>query len=89
MYGNNSTPKTSMQLIAENSQQLRKQLKMSREELAERSGVSYSSIRKFESTGKISLESLLKLAQVLNRLEDFENLLRPSDLEDKRTLFDV
>lgn len=89
MYGNNSTPKTSMQLIAENSQQLRKQLKMSREELAERSGVSYSSIRKFESTGKISLESLLKLAQVLNRLEDFENLLRPSDLEDKRTLFDI
>lgn len=78
-----------MQLIAENSRQLRKQLKMSREELAERSGVSYSSIRKFESTGRISLESLLKLAQVLNRLEDFENLLRPSDLEDKRTLFDV
>ena len=89
MYGNRLTPKEALNSIAQNTQQLRKQQKMSREELAERSGVSYSSIRKFETTGKISLESLLKLAQVFDRLDDFTHLLLPNENEQKQTLFDI
>ena len=53
---------------------LRKKCKISQRELSSRSGVSYGSIRSFESTGDISLNSLLNLAVALNSLEDFEKL---------------
>ncbi len=42
--------------------------------LAKRSGVSLASLKRFESTGQISLESLLRLALVLGALEDFDKL---------------
>jgi HTH-type transcriptional regulator/antitoxin HipB len=45
--------------------------------LAERSGVSLASLRRFEESGKISLQSLLELAFALNRLDDFDALLQP------------
>jgi HTH-type transcriptional regulator/antitoxin HipB len=46
--------------------------------LAQRSGVSLASLRRFEDSGRISLESLLELAFALNRLDDFASLLQPS-----------
>lgn len=58
---------------------LRKQARLKQGELARRSGVSLGSIKRFELTGKISLESLLKLAQVLNRINDFELILKPTE----------
>lgn len=54
--------------------QRRKELKISQKELAKISGVTYSSIRRFEETGDISLASLLKIANGLDCLEDFEHL---------------
>jgi transcriptional regulator with XRE-family HTH domain len=45
--------------------------------LAERSGVSLASLRRFEESGRISLQSLLELAFALNRLDDFDTLLQP------------
>ncbi len=44
--------------------------------LAERSGVSLGSLRRFETTGRVSLESLLKIAMALDRLGDFEALFQ-------------
>ncbi len=44
--------------------------------LAERSGVSLASLRRFEESGRISLESLLALAFALYRLDDFSSLLK-------------
>lgn len=44
--------------------------------LAERSGVSLASLRRFETTGQISLQHLLQLAFALNRLDDFDALLQ-------------
>jgi transcriptional regulator with XRE-family HTH domain len=87
-FGIEKTPKEMMLLLGDRIRQLRKKQKMSREELAERSGVSTSTLRKFEKTGIISLESLLKLTNTLGRLEEFETLLVPDDLESKRYLFD-
>ena len=49
----------------------RKELKISQRELSKRSGVSYASIRRFESMGEISFTSLLKIASVLNALANF------------------
>ncbi len=52
----------------------RKEQGISQYKLSNCSGVSYASIRRFETTGQISLSSLLKLAKVLNCLADFEKL---------------
>ncbi len=52
----------------------RKELKYTQQELAKRSGVSYASIRRFETTGDISLASLIKIAHAMNCLEDFNNM---------------
>lgn len=60
--------------IAHKLKLIRKDSGFSQSELAERSGVSLGSLKRFESSGQISFESLLKLAQILNRLNDFENL---------------
>jgi transcriptional regulator with XRE-family HTH domain len=60
--------------IALRSREKRLNLNLSQKSLSERSGVSYGTLKKFEQTGKISLESLLKLALALNQLEGFEKI---------------
>lgn len=58
---------------------LRRQNKYSQIELADRSGVSLGSLKRFETTGQISLESFLKLLHVLERLEEFDTILEPGE----------
>ena len=63
----------------------RKSMKITQKKLAERTMVSYASIRRFETTGEISLSSLMRLALALGCLEDFEKLFANEfifDLED-------
>ncbi|WP_439544465.1 helix-turn-helix domain-containing protein [Hyphomicrobium sp.] len=43
-------------------------------QLAERSGVNLHTLRRFEKAGMISFEALLKLALVLDVLEDFDEV---------------
>ena len=62
--------------IVERVKKRRKELKLSQKDLATRSGVSYSSIRRFESIGEISFSSLLKIAKVLGVLKEFDMLFR-------------
>ena len=86
-YGDQKSPKEIMILLSKNIKALRKQEKMSQRELSERSGVAYASVRKFETTGIISLEPLLKICEALKRLTDFESILLPSDMKRKKDLF--
>ena len=60
--------------------QRRKEMKITQRELSKRTMVSYASIRRFETTGEISLKSLLKLADALDYLEDFEKLFKRKTL---------
>ena len=53
---------------------IRKRRGLSQQQLSERSGVSYGSLKRFESTGQISLLSLTKLAIALNCAEDIRKL---------------
>jgi len=46
--------------------------------LAELSGVTYSTIRHFERTGKIGLERLISLLRALKKLDEFEHFLTPT-----------
>ena len=62
---------------ADHHRTLRKQKGLSQAELARRSGISLGSLKRFEQTGQISFESLLRLANTLDRLTDFERLLKP------------
>jgi transcriptional regulator with XRE-family HTH domain len=48
--------------------------------LAARSGVSLASLRRFETTGQISFESLIRLAQALGRDADIDALFAPPPL---------
>ena len=66
-----------LQEIALRHRVLRKKAGFSQSELARRSGVSLGSLKRFERTGQISLESLMQLTDVLNRLNDFEAILQP------------
>ncbi len=76
-FATNKKPYNFLQEIALRHKALRKQAGFSQSELAQRSGVSLGSLKRFERTGQISFESLLQLADVLNRLNDFEALLQP------------
>jgi transcriptional regulator with XRE-family HTH domain len=75
----NKKPYDFLHDIALRHKALRKQAGFSQSELAKRSGVSLGSLKRFELTGQISLESLLQLADVLNRLNDFEAIFQPID----------
>lgn len=72
-------PSELLEEIAQRARERRKDMKLSQEEIADRSGVSLGSVKRFETTGKISLESLLKLALVLDSLGDFEGLFKRRD----------
>lgn len=87
-FGIERMPYGVCQLLGERVKNLRKDRKMSRAKLAEFSGVPAPTIRKFEQTGRISLESLLKIAKVFRRLTEFEGLLLPDENERRRKLFD-
>ena len=68
--------------IVERVKERRKELKISQKGLSQKSGVSYASIRRFESTGEISFNSLLKIASVLNALVDFNMLFSNEIISD-------
>ena len=68
------TPSEVMENLKTNFRKRRKALGYTQEELATRSDVSLGSLKRFERTGQISLESLLKLALVLECLEYFSSL---------------
>ena len=87
-YSITKTPATVMRELAVKAQQLRKKNGISQLELSKRSGVSFGSLKRFETSGQISLESLLKLAYFFNRLEDFTPLFQiDADFENVEKLF--
>lgn len=60
--------------IASRAREKRLSRNMTQQELAKRTGVSLGSIKRFETTGLISLSSLLEIALVLDSLPDFDAL---------------
>jgi transcriptional regulator with XRE-family HTH domain len=78
-FGQEKKPFDVLKDIAEKHKVLRKQARLTQGELAKRSGVSLGSLKRFELSGQISLESMLKLAQVINRIGDFELVFNEND----------
>jgi transcriptional regulator with XRE-family HTH domain len=65
--------------LAEHARARRLQMELTQEGLAERSGVALPTLRKFERTGALSLESFLKLHMVLGGLEDIVKATQVKD----------
>lgn len=62
------------QKLAKRLCQIRKRRKISQQKLADMSGVSYGSIKRFETTGQISLLSLTKIAMALDVADELREL---------------
>ena len=67
--------------IAKKAKGKRLKLNWSQQTLSEKSGVSYGTLKKFEQKGQIALESLLKIALVLDEMDKFESLFDKDDDE--------
>ncbi len=81
-------PPEVLRSTAKKIRMLRKLASLSQSNLAERSGVSLGSLKRFEASGKISLESFLKLLHILGRLDEFDGILQPGeDIRDIEKLF--
>ena len=59
----------------------RLELNLSQSTLAERSGVSLGTIKRFEKSGKISLQSLLKLTYVLGYFSEISALFMTDNID--------
>lgn len=68
------TPEEINKEIAGRVKNIRKRRKISQEELSKLSGVSYGSVKRFETSGNISLISLTKIAIALNIVDDLKNI---------------
>ena len=71
---NQKTPIEIAKSLADKTKEHRKKLKISQKVLAQKSGVSLGSIKRFETKYEISLQSFIKIAIALYLDSDIENL---------------
>ena len=69
-----SNPTMIIKKIAERVKQNRLEMNLTQRALASRAGVSFASLRRFESTGEISIKSLVMLAVAMDATEEFSTL---------------
>lgn len=87
MYTVGLTPKDSQIKIAEQIKALRKAAGFTQAELAKRAQCSLGSYKRFESTGLIAFDALLRIAFVLKRLEPMTSLFATVQEPDFEKLF--
>ena len=68
------TPEEIDLALARRLTSVRKRRNLSQQQLSEKSNVSYGSIKRFETSGQISLISLTKLAVALDCVDEIKNL---------------
>lgn len=87
MSFNIKTPNDIRQEIADRAKDRRLSMNLSQEGLARRAGISGGTIKRFEKTGHISIDSLLKISLVLGELDAFDYFFKskgstPNSIED-------
>lgn len=70
------------QKLADRVRNIRRRRSISQQKLADISGVSYGSIKRFEQTGQISLLSLTRIAMALDIADDLRNLFTEVPYQD-------
>ena len=81
------TPEEMNRNLAQRLRAIRKRKGWSQQELSERSNVSFGSIKRFETTGQISLLSLTKLTVVLGCDQEIRNLFTDVPYQDIEEVF--
>lgn len=74
-------PDEVLRQIADRARTARLSQGLTQATLAKRAGVSLGSLRRFEQTGRIALESLVQVAFALGAERDFEALFAPPAFE--------
>lgn len=74
LFQNNLTPREINIQIAQRLRHIRRRRKISQKELSSKSGVSLGSVKRFETTGDVSLLSLTKIAMALDLQDSLLNL---------------
>lgn len=86
MAFNMSSPADVMRDLAHRAKRRRIDSNLTQREVASKSGISYSSLRIFEDTGKASLETVVRIAFVLGVEAEFGELF---PLRAPRTIDDI
>ena len=73
-------PQDVMRTCAAGVRELRIRQNITQKELAERVGVAEGTIKRFEHTGEVQFRTLLGIALVLGRLDDFADVFKKSDV---------
>jgi hypothetical protein len=74
-----SSPSEVARGLADRARARRLDENLSQEGLATRAGISLGSLKRFERTGEISLDRLLRIAFVLGARDGFDHLFAPRD----------
>lgn len=82
------TPTEIQQAIAENERKRRREMKLTQQQLSEKADVSLGSLKRFETTGEISLRSLLKIAMVLGQEDAFLGLFEKKQYQSIQEVID-
>ena len=74
------TPIDVMQKTAQRAKVLRLAQNITQQELADRVGIAIGTVKRFEKSGEIQFNHLLRIALVLGRLEDFSSIFAVDDV---------
>ncbi len=69
------TPIEVMRGVAERAKKLRLDKNITQTDLAQRAGIAVGTLKRFERTGEIQFNHLLRVMLVLGRLDEFDNLI--------------
>ena len=73
-------PSDVMQRTAQRAKALRLEQNITQQELADKVGIAVGTVKRFEKTGEIQFNHLLRIALVLGKLEDFSNIFAGNDV---------
>ena len=69
-----TTPDSKAKALAERTKRRRLELNLTQEGLSVKAGIPLATYRRFERTGKVSLDGLLHVAYALDALNDFDQV---------------
>ena len=73
-------PSDVMQRTAQRAKALRLEQNITQQEFADKVGIAVGTVKRFEKTGEVQFNHLLRIALVLGRLDDFKTLFEPEDV---------
>ena len=68
--------------VAQRAKALRLEQNITQQELADKVGIAIGTVKRFEKSGEIQFNHLLRIALVLGRLEDFFDIFAQADVPD-------